>query len=101
VKIFDFAHRGFRKLRAQDGITREMMIESVKPENNFHSAERAEVESGKSGSFFFYTRDNRFIIKTMFTKELHEMMLNIEKYFEHLSKNERSLMGRIYGIFQV
>jgi len=37
----------------------------------------------------------------MFNEELDIFMMQINKYFNHLNHNPKSLMARIYGVFQV
>ena len=98
IKVYDYAHKAFHKLRDEDGITKEMIKESLDPETNLENARKAGESTGKSGSFFFFSRDKRFIIKTMFPEELDAIMLKLEDYFSHLEKDE-SLLARIYGIF--
>ena len=103
VKIYDYAHRGFMKLRAADGISMDMIHYSFSLDNSktLEQAKKAGESQGKSGSFFFFSHDKRFIIKTMFTSELDEFILNIEDYFYYLDKNPNSLIARIYGIYQI
>ena len=101
IKIFDYAHKGFLKLRHADGITSEMIKKSLNPTPNFKSALNAGQTTGKSGSFQFFSFDRKFAIKTMFDHELGIFMQHIEDYFEHLDNNPNSLLGRIYGIFQI
>ena len=58
--------------------------------------------SGKSGSFFFFSHDNRFIIKTMRGAEKDVMLNMLDAYIEHLTiSNNKSLLARIYGIFTI
>lgn len=99
VKLYDYAYRGFLKLRAMDGITSDMIKYSLCPESNFESAKKAEESTGKSGSFFFFSFDKRFIIKTMFTSELDKFMEHLTDYFLYIDKHPESLIARIYGIF--
>lgn len=56
---------------------------------------------GKSGSFFFFSHDNKFIIKSMFEEEMDVLMDSLKDYKEHLAMYPESLIARIYGIFQV
>ena len=67
VKVYDYAYKAFHKLRHEDGITKEMIIESFNPDDNLKSALKAGESAGKSGSFFFFTHDKRFIVKTIFS----------------------------------
>ena len=66
VKIYDYGYKGFLKLREKDGITKEMIRESLDPGTNYEQSKKAGESTGKSGSFFFFCKDKRFIIKTMF-----------------------------------
>jgi len=64
---------------------------------------RFQIGSGKSDSFFFYTANNQFIIKTLKDDELNLLVKKgiLEKYSSHLKKNPRSLLSRFYGIYTV
>ncbi len=63
---------------------------------------KAGESSGKSGSFFFFSHDNKFIIKTLKGNE-KQLLLNIlDDYIAYLKKNDKkSLIARIFGIFQI
>ncbi len=56
---------------------------------------------GKSGSFFYFSRDYRFIIKTIRHSE-HKFLLTILKdYHEHVKANPHTLLSRFYGLHRV
>ncbi|CAG8491961.1 7865_t:CDS:10 [Paraglomus occultum] len=56
---------------------------------------------GKSGSFFYFSRDYRFIIKTIHNTE-HKFMRKILKdYYEHVKENPHTLLSRFYGLHRV
>ena len=56
--------------------------------------------AGKSGSFFFFSHDDRFIVKTMSQGELDFLIKNLlPSYCQHMS--EPSLMAKILGVFTV
>lgn len=55
----------FANLRANDGIEIEDILDSLLPENNRSNVFKAGEASGASGSFFFFSHDKRFVIKTM------------------------------------
>lgn len=63
---------------------------------------KAGESSGKSGSFFFFSHDNKFIIKTLKGNE-KQLLLNIlDDYIAYFKKNDnKSLIARIFGIFQI
>lgn len=58
--------------------------------------------AGSSGCFFFFSHDQRFLIKTMSSEEVKKMLKMLDAYIEHIkaTKNE-SLLARIYGIFKI
>lgn len=101
VKISDFAYSKFQELREIDGINHDQIMSSLSTSTNNKAVFKAGESQGKSGSFFFFSHDRKFIIKTMFTEELSIMMENLESYFEHIKSNPQSLIARIYGLFQV
>lgn len=56
---------------------------------------------GKSGSFFYFSRDYRFIIKTIRHSE-HKFLLSIlKKYYAHVKSNPHTLLSRFYGLHRV
>ncbi|XAO22566.1 hypothetical protein I312_101339 [Cryptococcus bacillisporus CA1280] len=56
---------------------------------------------GKSGSFFYFSRDYRFIIKTISHSE-HKFLRSILKdYHQHVKENPHTLLSRFYGLHRV
>lgn len=56
---------------------------------------------GKSGSFFYFSRDYRFIIKTIHHSE-HKFIRSILKdYHTHVKNNPHTLLSRFYGLHRV
>ncbi|KAF9381587.1 Phosphatidylinositol-4-phosphate 5-kinase [Mortierella sp. AD011] len=56
---------------------------------------------GKSGSFFYFSQDYRFIIKTIHHTE-HKFMRKILKdYFNHVKQNPHTLLCRFFGLHRV
>lgn len=56
---------------------------------------------GKSGSFFYFSRDYRFIIKTIRHSE-HKFLLSVLKqYYAHVKSNPHTLLSRFYGLHRV
>lgn len=56
---------------------------------------------GKSGSFFYFSRDFRFIIKTIHHSE-HKMLRKILKdYYTHVQNNPNTLISQFYGLHRV
>ncbi|GAA5806688.1 hypothetical protein MFLAVUS_000036 [Mucor flavus] len=56
---------------------------------------------GKSGSFFYYSKDYRFIIKTIHYTEHKFMRKILKEYHQHISENSSTLLCRYYGLHRV
>ncbi|KAI3644450.1 hypothetical protein MP228_010614 [Amoeboaphelidium protococcarum] len=57
--------------------------------------------SGKSGSFFYFSQDYRFIIKTIHKTEHKFMRKILSQYYEHLQSNPNTLLSRYLGLHRV
>jgi len=57
--------------------------------------------AGRSGSFFFFSHDSRFIIKTISSEELKLFLKILPSYHQHIKNNPKSLIAKIYGVFTV
>jgi 1-phosphatidylinositol-4-phosphate 5-kinase len=69
---------------------------------NKESMNRVKESEGKSGSFFFFSHDQKFLIKTISTNELNTMLGKFMKnYYEHASNYPESLLARIYGLYSI
>ncbi|KAJ1375775.1 Phosphatidylinositol-4-phosphate 5-kinase, core [Sesbania bispinosa] len=53
---------------------------------------------GKSGSFFYLTQDDRFMIKTVKKSEVKVLLRMLRSYYQHVSRYENSLVTRFYGV---
>ncbi|CDW83493.1 phosphatidylinositol phosphate kinase [Stylonychia lemnae] len=101
VQVTEFAPDVFAFLRDLDGFDHSKIKASLSPEFNRDSVFRAGESQGKSGSFFFFSHDKNFIIKTMTQSDLDTFKNLFVKYFEHVSAHPNSLLARIYGIYTV
>ena len=88
-------------VKQMDGITCEMIRESLSTDANNKAVFKAKESAGKSGSFFFFSFDRKFIIKTMNSSEKKVFIDALPSYLVHLKQNPNSLIARIYGIFTV
>ena len=107
VKVKSYAPRVFRFMRAIDGIEEWEVMKSVSPDTNRAQLFKtrsglSHASGGKSGSFFFFTEDRRFIIKTMSRVEKDAFLKILPRLTQHLAANGgKSLISRIYGIYRV
>lgn len=56
---------------------------------------------GKSGSFFYFSRDYKYIIKTIHHAE-HKLLRKILRdYYSHIQQNPNTLISQFYGLHRV
>lgn len=84
-----------------DNIDKAKIKYSLSAKRNRDQAFKAGESQGKSGSFFFFSHDGKFIIKTMYDSELEIFMKALPDYFKHLQSNQNSIIARIYGVYRV
>lgn len=102
VEIIGHYIHEFKDLRSVDGITTESLLNSLDPERNSANFFKAGKASGASGSFFFFSTDKSFIVKTMTNSEKDFFLSKVARpYFNHLKDNRTSLLARIYGVYTV
>ncbi|KAJ8534144.1 hypothetical protein K7X08_007468 [Anisodus acutangulus] len=53
---------------------------------------------GKSGSFFYLTNDDRYMIKTMKKAEVKVLLRMLNAYYNHFRAFENTLVTRYYGL---
>lgn len=78
------------------------MMESLSLNENRHNVFKAGEGAGQSGSFFFFSHDDKFLIKTLKGNEKSILLGILDGYIEHIkSTDNKSLLARIYGIFTI
>jgi len=108
VRFVDYAPFVFRKLRELVGISDENYVNSIGPANMLSNLILGSLTSlsqlgseGKSGSFFYFTSDTKFMVKTI-SKSEHLLLRSILKdYFKYLEKHPDSMLCRILGCHQM
>ncbi|KAK8552248.1 hypothetical protein V6N12_040855 [Hibiscus sabdariffa] len=53
---------------------------------------------GKSGSFFYLTQDDRFMIKTVKKSEVKLFIRMLPSYYQHVSRYENTLVTKFFGV---
>jgi hypothetical protein len=78
-------------------------MDSLNPilEGNITAIKKSGEGMGKSGSFFFFSHDKKFLIKTMTAGDFMAWTMLFKRYFEHVNMFEDSLLARIYGIYSI
>ena len=78
-----------------------MLHASLSPKFNRDMVFKAGTGAGRSGSFFFFSHDKKFIIKTMTSSELKVMMEMLPAYSDHFKSCTDSLLAKIFGVFTI
>ena len=92
--FFDFSPRVFHQIRTLYGITPNDYLKSIGPENIIGSMVMGNINTlteqcstGKSGSFFYYTPDSKYMMKTISHNEFERLKFILKDYYEHLVKH--------------
>lgn len=101
-KHFDFCDYSpdvFDRLRALRGTSPITYCKSFGiSETESDAALVEKFTEGRSGSFFYFTQDNRYIVKTVTPSEANFLQANISDYYAHLHRNPNSLLTRFFGL---
>lgn len=61
-----------------------------------------EVSSpGKSGSIFYLSHDDRFVIKTLRRSELKVLLKMLPNYYTHVQEHENTLITKFFGLHRI
>ena len=103
IIFIEYAPQIFRNILKKDKINQNYLNSSFNLLDNMKNISKLQISEGKSGSFFFFTNDNRFLIKTISKGERIALMGNfLQKYYDTINENENSsLLGRIYGLYTI
>lgn len=101
IMVVEYSPDVFAFLRERDGFDNDILRDSLRPDANMSAVFRAGESSGKSGSFFFFSQDQNFIIKTMTESDFNAFKRIQRAYFKRVCTDRDSLLARIYGIYSV
>lgn len=93
----DFSPLVFRQIRERFGVMTPDYLLSL-------TSEYVLVEmftNSKSGSFFFYSADYRFILKTCTKREAAFLIAALPQYHAHLMQHRYTLLCRFFGLHRV
>lgn len=77
----------FEKIQASSKLSLKILKDSLHPKYNRDMIFKAGEGAGRSGSFFFFSHDSRFIIKTMTNSELKLLVSILPDYVSHFENN--------------
>src|SRR5690606_12997177 len=91
-KFKNYAPKVFRSLRDYFGIDEAAFMLSLA--GDYHYIEF--LANSKSGQFFFYSHDGKYMIKTQTKEECVFLRSILPQYHEHVTTHENTLMTRFY-----
>ena len=104
----EFAGIVFNNIRLSLGIDKESFISSISPQEfvteimiSSQTIFEELCSTGKSGSLFYYTRDGRFIVKTISKKEYKFLKKILASYYDHIKNNPLSLLPKFLGCYKL
>lgn len=96
-KFKDYSPVVFAYLRRMAGINEFDFLISVCGNANFIEF----ISNAKSGQFFFYSSDGRYMIKTMTNAESKFLRRILPEYFKHCCENPNTMITRFFGMYRV
>lgn len=96
-KFKDYSPVVFAYLRRMYGVNEFDFLLSVCGNANFIEF----ISNAKSGQFFFYSSDGRYMIKTMTNAESKFLRRILPQYFKHCCENPNTIMTRFFGMYRV
>ena len=101
-EIISHCESKFAKIMELDGITCEDIMKSLNIKDNIKNVFKAGEGVGQSGSFFFFSKDNKLLIKTMRGSEKKVLLGMLDDLIGHFKKTDNSsILARIYGLFTI
>ena len=104
----EFAGIIFNNIRLLLGIDKDTFIISISPQEfvteimiSSQTIFEELCSTGKSGSLFYYTRDGRFIVKTISKKEYKFLKKILVRYYNHLKDNPLSFLPKFLGCYKL
>ncbi|CAD8176701.1 unnamed protein product [Paramecium octaurelia] len=99
-QIQEYAPAIFQDIRVKNGITYEQFQKSLRLDYNQDQIKNTQESLGKSGSFFFYTYDNAFVLKTIKQSEIRLIQEILEDYYKYIVNNQ-TFLAKFYGMFSI
>ena len=96
-KFKDYSPVVFAYLRRLSGVNEFDFLLSVCGNANFIEF----ISNAKSGQFFFYSSDGRYMIKTMTNAESKFLRRMLPSYFKHCCENPNTMVTRFFGMYRV
>ena len=106
--IKDYAGVIFENIRRMFKIEKEEFIASISPQDfitEMMISSSTIIEelcsTGKSGSLFYYTRDGKYIIKSLKKSEYQFFKKIFKNYYVHIANNPFTLLPKFFGCYKL
>lgn len=96
-KFKAYAPTIFSKIRGIVGVEKQRFLHSICGKDSFIEF----ISNAKSGQFFFYSHDGRYMIKTQSDEEKAFLLKILPKYYLHMKDNPQSFVTHFYGMYRV
>ncbi|KAL3809575.1 hypothetical protein ACHAXA_005791 [Cyclostephanos tholiformis] len=87
----------FAKIRSLFGVEKQTFLHSICGKFNFYEF----ASNARSGQFFFYSHDGRYMIKTLTFTESKFLREILPFYYRHLTRYPSTLLTHFYGMYRV
>lgn len=98
----------FNNIRHSFGYDKDSFISSISPQDfvteimiSSQTIFEELCSTGKSGSLFYYTRDGKFIVKTISKVEYNFLKKILPNYFKHIKANPNTLITKFLGCYEL
>ncbi|CAI5726204.1 unnamed protein product [Hyaloperonospora brassicae] len=91
VVFKDFAPHVFRRLREEAKVSSESYRHSLQ------QTTKERVSEGKSGAFFYFTEDRKYVVKTLTDEELNFLLSILPHYYTFMKKYPDTFVTRFFG----
>jgi len=103
-EFIDYAPYVFSRLRAQAGITPQDYMEAMRPSNFLGTLMQDQLQKfseGRSDSFFIFSPDRRFILKTLKSEEAQLLLKILPNLHQYFLANPATLLPKFFGCHAV
>jgi len=87
----------FARIRGALGVSKQRFLHSICGKDSFIEF----VSNAKSGQFFFYSHDGRYMIKTQSNEECKFLRKILPHYYKYMLENRHSFLTHFYGMYRV
>ncbi|PRP83062.1 hypothetical protein PROFUN_09658 [Planoprotostelium fungivorum] len=99
--FIDYAPDVFRQMRQVFEIEDESYLESMEPHMFMNNLHNQHFSTGRSGSFFVFSPDKRYVLKTLTRREKDLLFSILKRLHEYVQEQPTTFINRIYGLHAV